>query len=417
MADPIVKKITQLTEATSIAADDLIAIVDVSETIAANKTKKAIARLIKLYNSSQITDGIVTDSKIASSAVTDTKIASNAVTTTKIADNAVTNSKIADNAISPAKTSFMPISSVDNTVPRFDSTGGKLQTSGVVIGDDNRLSLTTSGIYAMIIKGKDTSVSSYTILCRNSEDSNTFYVCNDGTVVAPRFQGDIVKLGAVGTNAIADGAVTAIKLATDAVETAKIKDANVTTAKIADGAVTGSKIAANAVETVKIKDANVTTAKIATGAVETAKIKDANVTTAKIADGAVTAGKLASGAVETVKIKDANVTTAKIADGAVTVNKLAGSIVPYIGKFYLDGTLPTSDYILPTGWSVVRLSQGKYRVTHNFGSRKYLVILSGLPSSVVGHSNEANNTFDIESYSLSSNPNDNVIHFVVYKFG
>ena len=249
MADPIVKKISELVEASSIAADDLIVIVDVSESVAANKTKKAIARLIKLYNSAQITDGIIIDSKIAT------------------------------------------------------------------------------------------------------------------------------------------GAVTAIKLATDAVETAKIKDANVTTAKIA------------------------------TGAVETAKIKDANVTTAKIADGAVTAIKLATDAVETAKIKDANVTTAKIADGAVTVNKLAGSIVPYIGKFYLDGTLPTSDYILPTGWSVVRLSQGKYRVTHNFGSRKYLVILSGLPSSVVGHSNEANNTFDIESYSLSSNPNDNVIHFVVYKFG
>jgi len=229
MADPIVKKVTELIAADSVAADDLFIIVDVSEAIASNKTKKALARLITLYNPTQITDGIVTNSKIAT------------------------------------------------------------------------------------------------------------------------------------------GAVTAIKLATDAVETAKIKDANVTTAKIATGA--------------------------------------------------VTAIKLATDAVETAKIKDANVTTAKIADGAVTVNKLAGSIVPYIGKFYLDGTLPTSDYILPTGWSVVRLSQGKYRVTHNFGSRKYLVILSGLPSSVVGHSNEANNTFDIESYSLSSNPNDNVIHFVVYKFG
>jgi len=259
MADPIVKKVTELIAADSVAADDLFIIVDVSEAIASNKTKKALARLITLYNPTQITDGIVTNSKIAT------------------------------------------------------------------------------------------------------------------------------------------GAVTAIKLATDAVETAKIKDANVTTAKIATGAVTAIKLA--------------------TDAVETAKIKDANVTTAKIADGAVTAIKLATDAVETAKIKDANVTTAKIADGAVTVNKLAGSIVPYIGKFYLDGTLPTSDYILPTGWSVVRLSQGKYRVTHNFGSRKYLVILSGLPSSVVGHSNEANNTFDIESYSLSSNPNDNVIHFVVYKFG
>ena len=69
MADPIVKKITQLTEATSIAADDLIAIVDVSETIAANKTKKAIARLITLYNTAQISDGIITDAKLTNTAI------------------------------------------------------------------------------------------------------------------------------------------------------------------------------------------------------------------------------------------------------------------------------------------------------------------------------------------------------------
>lgn len=39
------------------------------------------------------------------------------------------------------------------------------------------------------------------------------------------------------------GSVTAVKIATDAVETAKIKDLNVTTAKIADSAITSAKIA------------------------------------------------------------------------------------------------------------------------------------------------------------------------------
>lgn len=72
------------------------------------------------------------------------------------------------------------------------------------------------------------------------------------------------------------GTVAAAGLASDAVETAKIKDLNVTAAKLA----------ANAVETAKIKDANVTAAKIAANAVETAKIKDANVTNAKLAASA-----------------------------------------------------------------------------------------------------------------------------------
>lgn len=51
---------------------------------------------------------------------------------------------------------------------------------------------------------------------------------------------------------------------------------------IADGAIVATKLATDAVETLKIKDANVTAAKLATDAVETAKIKDANVTLPKL---------------------------------------------------------------------------------------------------------------------------------------
>ena len=221
MADPIVKKITQLTEATSIAADDLIAIVDVSETIAANKTKKAIARLITLYNTAQISDGIIIGSKIAT------------------------------------------------------------------------------------------------------------------------------------------GAVTADKLSANAVETAKIKDANVSTVKIADGAVTGSKIAANAVETAKIKD------------------------------GAVTAGKLANGVV----------------------------IPHYVGKFYRDGTLPDSSYILPAGWSITHVGSGRYRITHNFNSSKYAVVAMGEHAAIVSIPVLTTNNFELAVTSSSGATPDEIIHFVVFKFG
>ena len=221
MADPIVKKITQLTEATSIAADDLIAIVDVSETIAANKTKKAIARLITLYNTAQISDGIIIGSKIAT------------------------------------------------------------------------------------------------------------------------------------------GAVTADKLSANAVETAKIKDANVSTVKIADGAVTGSKIAANAVETAKIKD------------------------------GAVTAGKLANGVV----------------------------IPHYVGKFYRDGTLPDSSYILPAGWSITHVGSGRYRITHNFNSSGYAVVAMGEHAATVSIPVLTTNNFELAVTSSSGATPDEIIHFVVFKFG
>lgn len=59
-------------------------------------------------------------------------------------------------------------------------------------------------------------------------------------------------------------------------------------AAVADGSVTAAKLAANAVETAKILNANVTAAKLATNAVETLKIKDANVTLAKLAATAKT---------------------------------------------------------------------------------------------------------------------------------
>lgn len=52
MADPVVKKITDLIAADSVAADDLIMIVDMSEPIPANKTKKVNASLLTSYDPS-----------------------------------------------------------------------------------------------------------------------------------------------------------------------------------------------------------------------------------------------------------------------------------------------------------------------------------------------------------------------------
>lgn len=105
---------------------------------------------------------------------------------------------------------------------------------------------------------------------------------NMGSALEP----DWTNLSATVTGDLADEAVTAAKLATDAVETAKIKNLNVTAAKLAS----------DAVETAKIKDLNVTTGKLAADAVETAKIKDLNVTTGKLAAGAVTVAKSAAAA-------------------------------------------------------------------------------------------------------------------------
>lgn len=90
---------------------------------------------------------------------------------------------------------------------------------------------------------------------------------------------------------IAALAVTAAKLASEAVETGNIKGLAVSTAKIAELSVTAAKIAAEAVETGKIKERAVTTAKIALLAITTELIAEKAVTEAKLGDAAVTSRK------------------------------------------------------------------------------------------------------------------------------
>lgn len=74
MADPIVIKVSELTELTELATGDLITVVDISEPIAANKTKKLKAGNIKIFSSGQLGAGVVKNTNIDADAVTYSKI-------------------------------------------------------------------------------------------------------------------------------------------------------------------------------------------------------------------------------------------------------------------------------------------------------------------------------------------------------
>lgn len=121
----------------------------------------------------------------------------------------------------------------------------------------------------------------------------------------------------------------------------------ISTVSIADGSVTAPKLAANAVETVAIKDANVLTAKIADAAVTTVKIADNNVTTPKILDGAVT----------TAKILDANVTVAKLAGGFRPITGSSRNLVVFRTLAAPNNKLTaTADELILTGAGVCYLA-------------------------------------------------------------
>ena len=103
MADPIVVKVSELTELTDLATGDLITAVDVSEAVSANKTKKLQAGNLKLFTSGQLANSIITAAQLANDAVETVAIKDLNVTTGKLANLAVTAAKIADTTITGGK--------------------------------------------------------------------------------------------------------------------------------------------------------------------------------------------------------------------------------------------------------------------------------------------------------------------------
>jgi uncharacterized protein YjbI with pentapeptide repeats len=314
----------------------------------------------------KIKDANVTTAKLAADAVETAKIKDANVTTAKLADAAVETAKIKDAAVETAKIKDANVTNAKLDKANIPLSGFGAAAADVALGA-NKLTGVADPTLAQDAATKnyvDTATSGITTLA----DGKIYLgnASNVATEVTP--SGDVTMTNA-GVTAIGAGKVVVGMLATDAVETLKIKDANVTaaklaadaveTAKIKDANVTTAKLADAAVETAKIKDANVTAAKLATDAVETAKIKDANVTEAKLAADAVTSAKIKDGeivnadvattaaiaysklnlansilaadltadAVETAKIKDANVTAAKLATDAVETAKIKDAAV------------------------------------------------------------------------------------------
>jgi hypothetical protein len=160
-----------------------------------------------------------------------------------------------------------------------------------------------------------------------SNNANLPTITNDAITT------DKIKDGEVQTADIKDGDVTSIKLAADAVETIKIKDLNVTTTKLADAAVTESKIKSGANNTVLVTDNSGAVAWINSsdfGAVADMTSIEGVGTTAspfKVKDLGIIAAKLDDGAVTTIKIADANVTNDKLAADAVSSAKILDATI------------------------------------------------------------------------------------------
>ncbi len=133
--------------------------------------------------------------------------------------------------------------------------------------------------------------------------------------------------GSIDSSMLADGAVTRLKLAAQAVSDAQVDVAGLS--RIADLAITNTKIADNAISTPKLQAGSVDTTALAALSVVAGKIAAGSITGVKIQAGSITAADavFAAAAIGTADIGNAAITGAKIASATITAANIASATI------------------------------------------------------------------------------------------
>ena len=145
--------------------------------------------------------------------------------------------------------------------------------------------------------------------------------------VIPVLGSDKIADGAITADKIETGSITADKLAADFVIADHIAAGSITTDMIAAGSITSDKLDANAISADFIAAGSITADKLAAGVLSADLIEAGSITADKMAAGTITAesGIIAEGAVGTAQIADGSITDAKIV--GLTANKItAGTL-------------------------------------------------------------------------------------------
>ena len=233
MPDTEISKLPPLV-ASQIQDDDVLAIADLSAT----ETKKVKAGDLIIgvlgnlpddsidpnkLNWANLDSGSISGDDIVNASIADEKLFGNTLTSRVIAPNAIGSSELADSSVD---TAALQVGAVDNGALATNSVNDRVIQSGGVSNDN-----LSAG-----------SVTVNKLSLNNGELSGSFVT--DGTItqdkLAANLPGDILGIGAIGSDQVANGSITASKLGTDAVTTDIVSDLSITDAKIAT--VDGTKI-------------------------------------------------------------------------------------------------------------------------------------------------------------------------------
>jgi hypothetical protein len=153
------------------------------------------------------------------------------------------------------------------------------------------------------------------------------------------------------TNLAADNGITAGQLANGAVGTDEL----------GTGSVTAAKLNADVAASLLVQD-SVTSTQIKNGEVKTGEIADGAATTAKLAGSVVGGVETIAGAVTSEKIKDGTIQERDIADQAITPAKMKREII-----YFVEEKNSNEAVAAPVGWSTRQLNKQAF-ATSGFAS-------------------------------------------------
>lgn len=274
----------------------------------------------------KIKAGSITAEKIDAGAITAEKIAAGVLSADLIEAGSITTDKLAAGAVTAEKIDAKAIAAIGITA-------GSITTDKLAAG-----AVTAEKIAAGTIEAIGISAGSITTdkLAANAVTADKIAT---NTITA---NSGIIADSAIGTTQIADGSITdakivtltASKITSGTIDAAEVNVVNLRADNITLGTLNGKvipelgsdKIANGAISGVKIINGAVSANKIAEGAVTAAKIVASAVTTEKLAANAVTANKILAGAITTDKLDAEAVTADKIKAHCITVNELASNV-------------------------------------------------------------------------------------------